>query len=118
MALVEEVVPLLFLMTRVPQKANEVLVEPVLLFIVKFNVLYTESPGVQVLQRSVPGKVAPTRVRSFEVQEVAGGNVVVVCAKACDENNRKSTAVNRGDVFFNPSVTGLHLRQRGGAMSR
>lgn len=86
MALEEESVPSLFRMTKVPQNAKPVLVEPVLLFIVKFNVRYTESPVVQLLQRPVPGKVAPTRRRSLELQELAGGNVVVVCAKACEEN--------------------------------
>src|SRR5688572_3508326 len=88
MALVEERVPSLFLITRVPQNAKEVLVEPVLLYIDKFNVLYTESPDTQVLQASVPGKAAPVSVRSLEVHEVAGGNVVVVCARACEENNQ------------------------------
>jgi len=78
MVLVEETVPLLFRITRVPQNAKEVLVEPVLLFMNKFNVLYTESPVVQLLQRVVPGKVAPVSVRSLEVQEDTGGNVVVV----------------------------------------
>jgi hypothetical protein len=61
----------------------------------KFNVLYTESPVVQLLQIVVPGKVAPVSVRSLELQEVTGGNVVVVCAKACDENRhagRKRTS--------------------------
>jgi hypothetical protein len=94
-ALVEETAPLLFRITRVPQNAKEVLVEPVLLYIRKVNVLYTESPDVQVLQRSVPGKVALTNVRSLEVQEEAAGNVVVVWVKACEENkqiDRKRTS--------------------------
>jgi hypothetical protein len=84
--LVEERVPLLFLMTRVPQKAKAVLFEPVVLLIAKFNVLYTESPVVHTLQVVVPGKVALTRLRSLEVQELGDGNVVVVCAKTCEEN--------------------------------
>jgi hypothetical protein len=75
-------------MTRVPQKAKAVLVEPVLLYMDKFNVLFTESPVVHVLQRPDPGKVAFTSVRSLEVQEVAGGNVVVVCAKAFEQNKQ------------------------------
>jgi hypothetical protein len=75
-------------MTKVPQNAKAVLVEPVLLNIDKFNVLYTESPVTHVLQRSVPGKAAPVSKRSLEVQEDAGGNVVVVCAKACEENRQ------------------------------
>jgi hypothetical protein len=75
-------------MTRVPQNAKEVLVEPVLLFMDKFNVLCTESPDTHSLQTVVPGKAAPTRIRSLEVQEDAGGNVVVVCAKACEANKQ------------------------------
>lgn len=82
--LVEEMLPLAFRITRVPQNAKAVLVEPVLLFIDKFSVLYTESPVVHSLQVVVPGKVAPTSVRSLDVQELAGGNVVVVCAKPCE----------------------------------
>ena len=80
MVLVEEIEPLLFRMTKVPQNAKAVLVEPVLLNMDKFNVLYTESPVVQTLHVVVPGKVALTNVRSFEVHELAEGNVVVVCA--------------------------------------
>jgi len=75
-------------MTKVPQNAKAVLVEPVLLNMDKFNVLYTESPVTHVLQRSVPGKAAPVSKRSLEVQEDAEGNVVVVCAKACEENRQ------------------------------
>lgn len=85
---VEEIEPSLFRITRVPQKAKAVLVEPVLLFMDKFNVLFTESPVVHSLQVVVPGKDAPTSVRSLDVQELAGGNVVVVCAKACEENKQ------------------------------
>lgn len=98
-ARVEEVVPLLLRMTRVPQNAKAVLFEPVVLLIDKFNVLYTESPVVHSLQVVVPGKEAPTSVRSFEVQELAEGNVVVVCAKAREENkqtDRKSTGRVKG----------------------
>ena len=54
----------------------------------KFNILVTDVPGVQVLQAFVPGKVALTSVRSLEVQDEAEGNVVVVCAKACEENKQ------------------------------
>lgn len=87
-ALVEERVPSLFRITSVPQNANAVLFEPVVLLIDKFNVLYTESPVVHTLQRVAPGKAAPTSVRSFEVQEFAEGNVVVVCANAFEENKQ------------------------------
>jgi hypothetical protein len=41
-----------------------------------------------VLQISVPGKVALVSVRSLEVQEEAAGNVVVVCARAREENKQ------------------------------
>ena len=97
--LVEEMVPLLLRMTRVPQNAKAVLFEPVVLLIDKFNVLYTESPVVHTLQVVVPGKEAPTSVRSFEVHELAEGNVVVVCAKVCAETkqaSRKSTVRVKG----------------------
>ena len=67
----EEGEPSLLRITKVPQKAKAVLVEPVLLKIDNLNVLYTESPGVHVLQISVPGKVAPVSVKSLEVQELA-----------------------------------------------
>lgn len=46
-----------------------------------------------MLQISEPGKVALVSVRSFEVQEDAAGNVVVVWEKACEEN--KQTARRR-----------------------
>lgn len=88
--LVEEVVPSLLRITRVPQNAKAVLFEPVVLLIDKFKVLYTESPVVHTLQVVVPGKVAPTSVRSFEVQELGEGNVVVVCANTVEENKRTS----------------------------
>src|SRR5690349_14118575 len=91
-------VPLLFRITRVPQNAKAVLVEPVLLFMDKFNVLFTESPVIHSLQIVVPGKAASTRRRSLEVQEVAGGNVVVVCEKACEENRQASR--KRTSLFF------------------
>jgi hypothetical protein len=96
-AVVEERVPSLLRITRVPQNAKEVLVEPVLLFIAKFNVLYIESPVVQLLQVVVPGRVAPTRRRSLDEQEE--GNVVVVCANAWVENkqpDRKRTSRVKG----------------------
>jgi hypothetical protein len=86
--LVEEMVPSLFRITRVPQNAKAVLFEPVVLLIDKFKVLYTESPVVHTLHVVVPGKVAPTSVRSFEVQEPGEGNVVVVCANTWEENKQ------------------------------
>ena len=87
---VEETVPLLLRMTSVPQNAKAVLFEPVLLFIVKCNVRYTESPVVHVLQVVVPGRLALTSTRSLEVQDVAGGNVVPVCAKAREQSIQAS----------------------------
>jgi hypothetical protein len=105
-ALVEETVPLLFRITRVPQNAKAVLVEPVLLYIVSSNGLYTESPDVHVLQESVPGKEAPVSVRSLEVQEDAAGNVVVICAKAFEENKQAGSKRTNRFLMIILSVKG------------
>lgn len=86
----EESEPSLLRITKVPQKAKAVLVEPVLLKIDNLNVLYTESPAVHVLQRPVPGKVAPVNVKSLEVHELAGGNV---CANDFVEIKTNKTAM-------------------------
>ena len=80
----EENEPSLLRISNVPQNAKDVLVEPVLLKIANCNVLFTESPGVQLLHTSVPGKVALTSVKSFDVQELAAGNV---CPKVFEKNN-------------------------------
>ena len=95
---VEEREPSLLRMTKVPQKANEVLVEPVVLLIDNFRVRCTESPVVQVLQRSVPGKVAPVSMRSLDVQEVAAGNVVVVCDIPFEKNSKAGR--KRSNIFL------------------
>ena len=94
----EESVPSLLRMTKVPQKANEVLVEPVLLLMVNCKVRCIESPVVQLLQTPVPGKAAPTSMRSLEVQEVAGGNVVVVCEMPFKKNSKAGN--KRSNVFL------------------
>jgi hypothetical protein len=67
-AVEEDGEPSLFIITKVPQKAKEVLFDPVLLKIANCNVLYTESPGVQVLHKPAPGKVALTNSKSLEGQ--------------------------------------------------
>ena len=79
----EENEPSLLRISNIPQNAKDVLVEPVLLKIANCNVLFTESPGVQVLHTSVPGRVALTSVKSFDVQELAAGNV---CPIALEKN--------------------------------
>jgi hypothetical protein len=79
----EEDEPSALRISKVPQNAKDVLVEPVLLKIDNLNVLYTESPAMHVLQRSVPGKVAPVSVKSFDVHELGEGNV---CATAFEKN--------------------------------
>lgn len=74
-------------MTNVPQKAKDVLVEPVVLLIDNVKVLVTCVPGVQLLHASPPVKVAPTNVKSLEVHRSGLGNVVVVCATAVPEKS-------------------------------
>ena len=79
--------------TKVPQKANEVLVEPVLLFMDISNVLVTILPVVQLPQIGSPefgGKDALTNKRSPDVQALGGGKV---CAKEFAE--RKITKTKR-----------------------
>lgn len=44
----------------------------------------------------VPGNVASTSVRSLDVQEEAGGKVVVVCAKAGEDNRMASKKGRKG----------------------
>ena len=71
--------PSALIILKVPQKANDVLVDPVLLLMLRNNVRVILVFGVQELQTSFPGKVAPTSKRSFEVHELGDGNV---CALA------------------------------------
>ena len=68
-----------------PQKAKEVLVEPVLLLIDKVNVLEIVVPGVQELHISPPVKVAAISCKSLDVHEVAAGKV---CADAVPEKSK------------------------------
>jgi hypothetical protein len=72
------VVPSGFVNTRVPQKAKDVRVDPVLLLIDKNKCLVIILPATQDPQASSPafcGSVAPTNIRSPDVHEVAGGSV-------------------------------------------
>ena len=68
------VVPLYI--SKVPQKAKEVLVDPVVLLIERVNVLVIEVAVGQELHKSPPDKVAPTKDKSPEVQEVPAGGYV------------------------------------------
>ena len=74
----------MYVTTSVPQKANAVLVEPVLLLMARVNVLVWVVPAVQELHALPPVKVALTNSRSFEVHELKGGKVVVVCDQAVE----------------------------------
>jgi hypothetical protein len=68
-------VPSLLYISNVPQKAKEVLVDPVLFFIDKNKVLV---PPHAHGSFAGAGKVAATNSKSLDVQELAGGKV---CAK-------------------------------------
>jgi hypothetical protein len=78
----DAVSPFALRITNVAQKAKDVLVEPVLLLIATVNILYIESPVLQVSQ-VVKGKVAATKLKSFDVHELGAGNV---CATAFEKN--------------------------------
>jgi len=80
----------------VPQKANEVLTEPVVLFICKVKVLLKGAPGVQAVQMS-PDKVAPTNSRSFEVHEVLGSGTVWAYTDVKNMEIRKT--VRKEEIF-------------------
>ena len=67
------VVPSAWTKTKLPQKAKDVLVDPVLLFIPSTRVLVCVVPATQLLQTSPPVSVALTSDKSFDVQEEAGG---------------------------------------------
>jgi hypothetical protein len=79
----DAVVPSALIIVNVPQKAKDVLVEPVLLLIDKNNVLVIDEPGVQELHKSLPGSDAPTNNKSFDVHELGAGKV---CATAVEKN--------------------------------
>jgi hypothetical protein len=71
-------VPSLLYISKVPQKAKDVLVEPVLLLIDSINFLEIVVPAVHVPHASSPafgGKVALTNTKSPDVQEVESGSV-------------------------------------------
>ena len=70
--------PELLYNSKVPQKAKDVLVEPVLLLIVNINLLDIMLPAVHVPQASSPalgGIVALTNDKSPDVHELAEGKV-------------------------------------------
>lgn len=81
-------VPSAAVRSKVPQNANDVLVDLVVLSIDKVSVLVTVVFGSHALQGSPLVIAAPTSARSFEVQELADGKVVVVCANAAEKNKR------------------------------
>ena len=85
------VVPSALRTSKVPQKAKDVLVEPVLLLIDKNNVLVIVVPAVHVPQASSPvlgGSSALTNSKSPEVHELGGGKV---CANDFAEIRTKKT---------------------------
>ena len=59
-----------------PQKAKDVLTEPVVLFTDIVNVLVNGAPGVHELQISPPVNFVSTTSRSLELHEVFGGGKV------------------------------------------
>ena len=77
--------------SKVPQNAKDVRVEPVVLLIDNVNVLVIVVPGVHELQAFPPVSVAPTIVRSFDTHEDAGG-------KFCD------TAAEIRKILDNTSI--------------
>ena len=79
--------PSLLYISKVPHKAKEVLVEPVLLLIVSINVLVP--PQVHTLSPGLGGNEAPTNSKSLEVQELAAGKF---CANDWVEMRTKKTA--------------------------
>lgn len=86
-------VPSAWVITSVPQKAKEVLVDPVLLFIASTNVRVNVVPGLHELHKSPPVRVALTNSRSLEVHDEGEGKVVVVWAIA--ENPKRPNTVKR-----------------------
>jgi hypothetical protein len=63
--------------SKVPQKAKDVRVEPVVLFIAKVKVRVIGVDVSQVLHKSPPVKMASTKCKSLEEQEVSGGGIGV-----------------------------------------
>ena len=83
--------------SKVPQKAKEVLVDPVLLLIDRVKVLVIGVAVAQELHKSPPDKVAPTNVKSPEVHEVSAGGYV--WAKRF-ETFSKLNNIKNGNIFF------------------
>ena len=84
--------------SKVPQNANDVLVDFVVLLIESVNVLVMVVLGSHELHGSPPVSAAPTSSRSFEVQALAAGKVVVVCANAPEKN--RSVTINKSSRLF------------------
>ena len=59
--------------SKVPQKANEVLVEPVVLLIESVSVLVICVGVGHELHKPPPERVAPTNLKSPDEQDVPGG---------------------------------------------
>ena len=69
--------------SKVPQKAKDVLFDPVVLLIDNVNVLVTVLPGVHELHGSPPVNLASTNCKSLEVHLFASGRLT--CANAAEE---------------------------------
>ena len=82
--------------SSVPQKANAVRVEPVLLLMPNVKLRVSVVPAVQELHASPPVSAALTNERSPEVQLDSGGKVVVVWDMADKANKMKKGA---NDIF-------------------
>jgi hypothetical protein len=86
-AVLENTLPSALTISKVPQYAKDVLVEPVLLLIDKNNVLVIVL-AVHVPHASSPGlggRVAPTNIKSPDVHKLAAGRV---CATAVPEKSK------------------------------
>lgn len=110
-SLIKPVLPLYLF--NIPQNANAVRFDPVVLLIDNVRVRVTCVPGVQVLHKSPPVNVAPTMYKSFDVQELGSGKVVVVCATAEEEKN---IAIKKNDskvlTPFSSCVTLLNVVEK------
>ena len=81
--------------SRFPQKAKDVLVEPVELFIDNVNVFVTNVPESHELHKSPPVSAAPTNDRSPDVHEVYGLGTKD-CANVTEKlnkNNKRSVVL-------------------------
>jgi len=100
--------PLAAVRSKVPQNANDVLVDLVELLIDKVSVLVTVVFGSHALQGSPLVMEAPTSSRSFEVQEFGDGKLGVVCANAAEKNNRAGRKIT--SRLIKPRVGELAFR--------